>query len=290
MSTSRSLCLSMAAALFLGACASGDRETWAKEPPVVRRLAELESTLKSDVARSGRAELLDLAEQGAAPLWLVRFDPPGATRRLLVCAGIHGDEPAGVLWALELIGELCGPEGPPPGVAVDVVPVINAWGWERDVRYDADGRDVNRDFARFRTPEARALRRLFAERRYDLAVDHHEDSSASGLYLYEYAPRSREPARAALSAARSQGYPLEQNVSFVILRTRDGLIHAPLWGLWYMRLTGKLSATNYLRLRGDRAVYTVETPARLPPEERVRMHRRMLEALAAATAGGADGK
>ncbi|UCG00044.1 MAG: hypothetical protein JSV89_11005 [Spirochaetaceae bacterium] len=63
----------------------------------------------------------------------------------------------------------------------------------------------------------------------------------------------------------------------VILRTRDGLIKAPRWGLRYMRLTARLSITNYLRLEHCREVYTEETPTYLPMEERLRMHRRAFE-------------
>lgn len=38
----------------------------------------------------------------------------------------------------------------------------------------------------------------------------------------------------------------------IILRTDDGVIDAPMWGLRYMRLTDQLSVTNFLRLEGNR--------------------------------------
>ena len=70
----------------------------------------------------------------------------------------------------------------------------------------------------------------------------------------------------------SLGYPIEQDVRMVILLTRDGLIDAPRWGLKYMRLTGQLSVTNYLRLEHYEEVYTIETPTNLSEEDRLRMH------------------
>ena len=68
-----------------------------------------------------------------------------------------------------------------------------------------------------------------------------------------------------------------QDVRMVVLRTRDGLIDAPRWGLLYMRLTGQLSITNYLRLENSGEVYTIETPMHLPMKDRVRIHRRAFE-------------
>jgi hypothetical protein len=56
---------------------------------------------------------------------------------------------------------------------------------------------------------------------------------------------------------RHRPFGAERRVRMVILRTRDGLIDAPRWGLKYMRLTGQLSLTNYLRLEHSREVYTI---------------------------------
>ncbi len=49
-----------------------------------------------------------------------------------------------------------------PDVSFDIVPLLNPWGWSRDVRYNRDGRDINRDFATFTTQEARVFRDLVA--------------------------------------------------------------------------------------------------------------------------------
>ena len=47
------------------------------------------------------------------------------------------------------------------------------------------GFDINRDFATFNTQEARIIKQLFNDRRYDLMVDLHEDKDARGFYLYQ---------------------------------------------------------------------------------------------------------
>jgi hypothetical protein len=270
------LAASLAMAALLG-CASGHRQPYSGGEPEVRSLPELERELRVLAGPGSPLRLVRLGEVGqgsfAAPLWLLRFQPAGAARRVLLCAGIHGNEPAGTAWALEWARHLAGAPEAWADTAFDILPLLNPWGWSRDVRFSAGGRDVNRDFAGCATAEARLLRDFLGGQRYHLVLDHHEDPNARGFYLYQYARRDTAAARRVIRRAREGGFPVEQEVSMVILRTRDGLIRAPRWGLWYMRLTRQLSLTNWLRLRGNPRVYTVETPTALPMPDRLRLHR-----------------
>jgi protein MpaA len=78
-------------------------------------------------------------EIGAAP-----FGDAGAGRDRLVVAGVHGDEPASVEAALDLVGWLRA--APPRGRAVWVVPVLNPDGLLRGTKDSARGVDLNRNF------------------------------------------------------------------------------------------------------------------------------------------------
>lgn len=217
-----------------------------------------------------------LIEYGAfrAPIWVIRYRPPKALKSVLITGGVHGNEPAGTAWVNEMVALLAENPERYRDVSLDLVPVVNPWGWSRDVRYNRDGQDINRDFASFESQEAVVLKALFGSRIYDLVIDHHEDPNASGFYLYQYAKRNTSVSREVIEEIRDLGYPIEQDVRMVILRTRDGLIDAPRWGLRYMKITRRLSLTNYLRLEQSGEVYTVETPTRLPMEDRLRMHQR----------------
>jgi len=268
-------------AIVLLSCASGDHEPFAGDTPVVRDLDALAVKLQTLCDQSS---LLSLEQAGqvtydgfGAPVWVVRYRPPGAERRVLVTGGVHGNEPAGCTWVTELVSVLADRPQLYRNVSFDLVPLVNPWGWNRDIRYNREGRDINRDFASFETQEARILESLFDSEGYDLAIDHHEDPDAGGFYLYQYAKRDTTLSRTVIEEIRKLGYPIEQDVHMVILRTRDGLIDAPGWGLRYMRLTGQLSITNYLRLEHSREVYTIETPTHLPMEDRLRMHRRAFQ-------------
>ena len=274
-------CLSL---LALVSCASGHREPFTGAEPAVRDLGKFEAELRAAVTGAAGVSLAEagrVAGEGfEAPLWVVRVQRPGATKRALVVAGVHGNEPAGVAWAVDLVRQLAADPSMYPEASFDVVPLMNPWGWSRDVRHDRDGRDINRDFATFATQEARVFRDLVANGRYDFAIDHHEDPSGKGFYVYQYADRDTRPTRALIATVRGLGFPIEQDVRMVILRTKDGLIRAPRWGLWYMKASGQLSITNWLRLSGIPKVYTVETPTALPMADRVRMHRTAFASLA----------
>jgi hypothetical protein len=266
-------------------CARGHREPFTRAAPAVRDLAAFETDLRAaaaggpgvSLAEAGRAEW----EGFGYPIWVVHVDRPGTAKRVLVVAGIHGNEPAGAAWAVELVRLLANDPSAFPEISFDIVPLLNPWGWSRNVRYDGDGRDVNRDFTRFASQEARIFRAFVQGQHYDFAIDHHEDRFASGFYVYQYADRDTRPTRRLIDRVRDLGFPIERDVRFAILRTRDGLIRAPRWGLWYMKASRQLSLTNWLRLEGVPKVFTVETPTVLPMADRIALHHTAFTSLAA---------
>jgi murein peptide amidase A len=266
-------------------CASGHREPFTSAAAAVRDLAAFETDLRAAAAGGLGVSVTEAGsvswERFESPMWVVSVDRPGALKRALVVAGIHGNEPAGASWAVELVRQLATDPSVLPDVSFDILPLLNPWGWTRDIRYDRDGRDINRDFATFATQEAHLFRDFVRGRRYDFAIDHHEDGSAKGFYVYQYADRDTRPTRRLIDRVRDLGFPIEQDVSFVILRTRDGLIRAPRWGLWYMKASRRLSLTNWLRLEGIPRVFTVETPTSLPIADRIGLHRAAFASLAA---------
>jgi hypothetical protein len=147
------------------------------------------------------------------------------------------------------------------------------------MRFNQAGIDVNRDFATLRSQEAQIIHTFVGKRQWDLMLDLHEDPSASGFYIYQYGQSDKITCEKIVAAVKKLGYPIEENVSMVILKTEHGVIDAPMWGLWYMRLTGQLSVANYYRLYNSPHVFTVETPAALPVEDRVNIQRTAVQML-----------
>lgn len=102
--------------------------------------------------------------------------------RILVSAGIHGDEPAGTLALLEFLEK----DGFSDAFEWLVFPALNPYGLLAGTRENGEGRDVNRDFKRCRSTESCFyIEQLQAFDRFDLHLCLHEDWEYDKAYLYE---------------------------------------------------------------------------------------------------------
>ncbi len=277
--------LAVGAVLFLvGAAAMGYWLTRpAPAPPgkVIRDLGKVEERLKAAVAGSARLSLRELgkARYGTweSPIWAVTCKPPGTPKRhLLLVGGTHGNEPAGPEMLLQFVEELGRGEAGDPEAVLDIVPVVNPWGWAHNRRGNGDGLDINRDFVAFKTQEGRLIRDFIGSTHYDLGADFHESRYADGFFLFQYSDPDQAFARSIIAAERGQGFPIEQNTWFLILKTHDGLILAPRWTLTCARIARLFSFGNYMGYGYAEHAFTVETPKRLPMKDRVSMHRTSL--------------
>jgi hypothetical protein len=113
-------------------------------------------------------------ERPPRPVFL--FGPLGTRggRRLLVVAGLHGNEIAASLAAPHLLADVRDRPAEWTGVELWLVAPANPVGLAHLSRWDARGCDPNRDFGPFATPEAAAVRAAFAGARPELVVSLHE--------------------------------------------------------------------------------------------------------------------
>ena len=95
-------------------------------------------------------------------------------RKLLVLAGVHGNEHAGLLAVQGLLDALSAKPELADSVEVRVITPVNPVGAAHLSRYNALGYDINRDFMRFDTPEARVVRDVALSMRPDFVVSLHE--------------------------------------------------------------------------------------------------------------------
>lgn len=265
-------------------CANEQEEAISDTLPLVRDISKVESRLIDAVAKSEQLTLKTLGEVSyknyEAPIWLVSSTPPGEPKyEALLTGGVHGDEPAGVELMLHIIETLTENPQEYEHINFDIIPLVNPWGWSHDIRYNQEEIDVNRDFASFNSQESVIVKEFTERKEYDLVIDCHEDPNAKGFYLYQIANPYESLSRKIIEEIREMGYPIEQDVRMVILKTDDGLINAPLWTLWVVRLVRQLSLTNYLRLNNNELVYLIETPTHLNMEDRLIMQNKALEML-----------
>ncbi len=105
-----------------------------------------------------------------------------AARPIYLSAGTHGDEPAAVEGLLQWLER---GEWRARNLNLFILPCINPWGYEHNRRENRDGVDINRQFRLGSCPEAQLVMRAVRGRRFDLAVELHEDVDSPGFYIYE---------------------------------------------------------------------------------------------------------
>jgi murein peptide amidase A len=237
--------------------------------PEVRDVTALESRVRAAVAASGDLSLRTLDHvtyRGRRyPLWLVSYaSTPDPAYHVLITAGVHGDEPAGVEAAVALIEALARGELRSPDAQVDIVPLVNPWGWSRNLRVNGNGLDINRDFVDFESDEADIVKALLCRQRYDLTVDLHESSRSEGFYSYVYDPPNPDAAKALARAVANRGVSLRR------VKGNDGFVDVTRPKADHPR---KPTLAWYCRRHVAKRVYTLETPARRDMRERVATQR-----------------
>lgn len=214
-------------------------------------------------------------------LLVVELGADGAPA-VTLSSGTHGDEPAAPWALLSLVADRLLDER----FAYRIWPCINPTGYAAHTRANAEGHDVNRSFSRGgTTPESRAIITSNRDRRFELAIDLHEDFEADGFYGFEpLAPGARPHfAAAAVAAVEAAGLPIQDlaDISFdlgsppearacqtiehgtVTVDAREESRYFP---------TG-LPMSLFLLRHACAAGLTFETPMLRPWAERIAMHR-----------------
>jgi hypothetical protein len=219
--------------------------------------------------------------QGTLPVYHLRLSPShyeGRPLKVLLVSGVHGTETAGVEALLRFSETLARDSSLYPSVLIDIVPLLNPWGWVYGYRYNGSGEDVNRDFASRRTQEARLVQGLIRrDGPFDLVMDLHE-SKKYGYFIYTYESDGEGLEEVYLKTLASLGKPRENNYSEWIFPARDGVLQTPYSALFWIALGRSLSLDHYARLRGTAHSYTIETPLRDPFSDRVAVHLRTARA------------
>jgi len=237
-------------------------------------------------ARGDRFEISTLAEveyDGRThPMLEILAPAERPLRRLLVLAGVHGNEHAGLLAIGPLLDRLT--DAPFEAVEIRIVTPCNPVGAAELSRYNAEGYDINRDFVRFYTPEARAIREVADRARPDFVVSLHEGPHEA---TFMFANRHVKPDVAArlLAALEDGGTELAREDYLGMTLDPPGL--SPMtpvaWGvqkLWGATL-GMGTTGMWFDGRGVPEL-TLESSWRLPDADtRVRAHVDLVLAVAA---------
>jgi len=111
-------------------------------------------------------------------------------RRVLISAGIHGDEPAGVESVCAFL-ESGRYKAHLDEWEITILPCINPYGFENDTRENHDNKDLNRLFKDQLPPlEVQLAKSTLKPSYFDITIELHEDSDSHGYYLFQ---KSNQP-------------------------------------------------------------------------------------------------
>ncbi|MGB5424858.1 MAG: succinylglutamate desuccinylase/aspartoacylase family protein [Desulfobacterales bacterium] len=270
----------------------------AKKSVTVKRayLREVASPLKINIPghriiKTGRVR----TDSGVHPIYAAvtknyRKDLP----RIILSAGIHGEEPAGVYTLLEFING--GIVKYLDHFSFLILPCLNPHGFIRGVRYSRDVSDLNRSFDNDSDPpEVAAVKDLL--RRfpgpYRLAIDFHEtnthmprgeglpvENHPAGFYMYE-TTRSGRPVLGPviIRGIRNSGHPVSRRRSVYGAECRNGLIYStPPESPDYPALPEFNGTLDWYLLKNGHTDHflATETPTAWPLKRRIAVQKKAL--------------
>ena len=210
---------------------------------------------------------------------------------VLVFAGVHGDEPAGVEASLRLLEMLADGATPLTRHQILVFPCLNPSGLADGTRANRAGQDINRQFHADLTEETAAVRRFLKPMPPDVVVDLHTDTRAQGFYLFELLRvGGTSLAAAVLNALTAAGIALEEEPYFAGHVGTRGLFAPTTAGLeeFHRRAPG-LALADWAWSLGVRRAYSFEAPPTGGVEGGAATHLAALMALFAALEDGEAG-
>jgi predicted deacylase len=217
----------------------------------LQALGETHGWQRELIYKTGNLEVFALHKPVAQP-----------ARRIYISAGIHGDEPAGPLAALQLLRE----NEWPAGFEIWLCPCLNPTGFFLNTRENEDRKDLNRDYRDTETGEVAAhIRWLERQPNFDAAFCLHEDWESHGFYLYEVNPDGQPALAEKMVAAVTAVCPIDMSPVIEGREAKGGIINPslnpaerPKWPEAFWLLQNK-----------TRLVYTLEAPSDFPLAGRV---------------------
>lgn len=223
------------------------------------------------VARSSGLTMTQYAEHDGFPLYVLQTRrAPADAPSIYISAGIHGDEPGAtegaIAWALKHPKTL-------RRARFTIFPCLNPWGLTYNMRSDASGIDLNRQFHDSQFPSLLSLHQIIADRHYALALALHEDYDAQGIYLYELNSVSLPLSPLLLAAARDI-LPIDPRARIDRRKlTEPGYLHR---NVTRRRLPDGPEAIFLARRKVD-LCFTIETPSEFSLDRRIRAQRTIIQ-------------
>ncbi len=227
------------------------------------------------LAKKTGLDLVVLADQSGYKIIALRGGEKGADDGLYLSAGVHGDEPASV-WGLLEWAEANQRTLRQENIVI--LPCVNPWGFVNNLRFDRQGRDLNRMFQNKTLPFFRAWRELIGDQQFRVVLNLHEDFDSQGVYVYELVPRGVRVSDSVLDQIeciipRESRKRIEGRIHNRGVVRRSGNIKR----LIEKDLDGGWPEAIYLFMNHTKVALTFETPSEFAFYERVRSQKRFID-------------
>jgi len=226
-----------------------------------------------DVEAAARADgwtVRHLSPTASGPRpWFQRLALGGrGAPRIYFSAGIHGDEISGPLALLEMLRQ-------PDFFAqfdTTIFPILNPDGLAKNLRGNAAGIDLNRDYRNPKSTEiASHIGALQTLGHFDAAMMLHEDFEGIGAYLYELNDELRPALGGEIIAAMGRHVPIDLRPVIEEAAAHGGLISRRDLLAKHGRFEDRPDWPEaiYLSVHHTRVSYTTETPKPFPLDQRI---------------------
>lgn len=230
-----------------------------------------------DIARRVGARMSPIGDftcpLGDYSIYQILLETGNAQQKIVISAGMHGDEPASCEALLKTI-ELIDDRRDRLNAQFLIFPCDNPTGWELDTRENYLGLDLNREFAKEgQAVEIALVEQTLRGREIHFTLDLHEDIDVYGMYLYERTRKGKIPlAEEMIQALRHRGYPIHEEDWIEGLPATGGII----WPSGRLRKF-ELPKAVYLWHSGVGHLITTESPGKLDLTTRVEMQMVCVE-------------
>jgi protein MpaA len=150
----------------------------------IRSYSEILTKIKSSLDGVGSWERLGEVSNSATSHSIEKIVlNEGRIKRVLISAGIHGDEPAGLDTIYSFIKKKEYQKYSDEW-EITIAPCINPFGYEANTRENHAGVDLNRNFKSSSPPKEVILAQKLFDSPFDMTIELHEDVDSPGYYLF----------------------------------------------------------------------------------------------------------